>query len=99
MFGKISRLPRDLRDQLHRRLDDGQSENDILPWLNSLPEVQAVLKQFFKGEPISPNNLSQYRQRGFRRWKTLQSASEFLSEEVKSWFKFVTFRDSGSDHL
>ncbi len=66
MTGKITRLPSDLRDQVNRRLADGQPARTILPWLNGLPEVQQLLKEQFHSEPISEQNLSAYRQFGFR---------------------------------
>ena len=79
MRGKISHLPSNIRDQVNRRLDDGQPDSEILPWLNSLPEVQAVLKDRFEGVPISPKNLSEHRKRAFRQWQLEQSASEFVA--------------------
>jgi hypothetical protein len=66
--GKIARLPRAIRDQLNIRLDDGQEADDILPWLNSLPEVQETIATRFNGVPISPQNLSAWRQGGFQEW-------------------------------
>jgi len=66
--GKIARLPRSIRDQLNVRLDDGQDADQILPWLNDLPEVREVLKQHFNGASISPQNLSAWRQGGFNEW-------------------------------
>ena len=80
MTGKISRLPANIREQLNLRLADGQSADLILPWLNSLPEVKAVLDAHFNSQPISDQNLSEYRKRGFRRWETLQSALEFSAD-------------------
>jgi hypothetical protein len=66
--GKIARLPRDIRDQLNTRLDDAQEADDILPWLNSLPKVQEVIAKLFNGVPVSPQNLSAWRQGGFQEW-------------------------------
>jgi hypothetical protein len=66
--GKIARLPRSIRDELNVRLDDGQDADQVLPWLNELPEVRDVLKQHFNGAPISPQNLSGWRQGGFNEW-------------------------------
>jgi hypothetical protein len=80
MPGKISRLPHEIRERLNQRLADGHSATAVLPWLNSLPEVQAVLTAQFAGEPISDNNLSEYRKRGFRKWQTQRAALEFSSE-------------------
>ncbi len=66
--GKIAPLPRAIRDQLNQRLDDGQEAKDLAAWLNSLPEVQAVLAAYFSEQcagatvaglptrgPIKPN--------------------------------------------
>jgi hypothetical protein len=66
--GKIARLPRSIRDQLNVRLDDGQDADQILPWLNDLPEVREVLAKHFNGANISPQNLSGWRQGGFQEW-------------------------------
>src|SRR5438094_278684 len=40
--GKIARLPHTIREQLNRRLQDGELGKPILQWLNSLPEVKAL---------------------------------------------------------
>jgi hypothetical protein len=39
-----------------------------------------MLKQDFHGEPIDEGNLSEYRKRGFRKWKIQRDALEFASE-------------------
>ncbi len=82
MLGKISRLPSDVRDQLNHRLADGQPAAVLLPWLNSLPEVKAILAQYFDAQPISEQNLSDYRTHGFRRWQIRQEALQFAADEV-----------------
>jgi hypothetical protein len=74
--GKIARLPRKIRDQLNRRLDDGESGVRLVEWLNALPEVQQVLKSEFGGRPISEQNLSEWKQRGFREWLRHQEACD-----------------------
>jgi len=58
MTGKISSLPETVRTQLNHRLANGQGADLILPWLNSLPEVKAILDADFSGQPISEQNLS-----------------------------------------
>src|SRR5713101_7111978 len=40
--GKIARLPLAIREQLNRRLQDGEIGRDLVVWLNSAPAVQAV---------------------------------------------------------
>ena len=86
--GKIARLPRDIRNQLNERLDCSEESPQLLQWLNALPEVQKVVKDHFNGVPISPQNLSQWRQGGFQEWLARRDLSEDarevrrLSEEI-----------------
>ncbi len=72
--GKITRLPHEVREQLNRRMKDGEEGKGLIEWLNGLPEVRAVLAEEFDGQPIGPNNLSQYRKRGFWEWVNQQEA-------------------------
>ena len=74
--GKIARLPRTLRDQLNQRLHNGEPGVDLVKWLNSLPEVQALLAEHFNGVPISPQNLSEWNNGGFLDWLTTQDLLE-----------------------
>jgi hypothetical protein len=57
MTGKIARLPLAIRRELQKRLLDGRPAGQLLPWLNGLPEVQAVLAAEFEGRPITKQNL------------------------------------------
>ena len=66
--GKIARLPDDVREQLNQRLLDGQSASAILPWLNDLAPVKEVLAGQFSGEPVTAQNLSNWRIGGFQHW-------------------------------
>src|SRR5262245_34912422 len=77
-IGKIARLPQTIRDQLNHRLADGVRGNTLLNWLNSLPEVQAILAAEFGGQPINKQNLCAWRQRGYRDWLAQQEAQEML---------------------
>lgn len=74
--GKIARLPHPIREQLNRLLLDGRWEKDILPWLNGLPDVRAIVDGIYGGEPISKQNLSNWRRGGFRDWLAQQQALE-----------------------
>jgi hypothetical protein len=80
MLGKLARLPAHLREELNLRLANGEKGNILLPWLNSLPELQAIIQEYFHGEPVSDQNLSDYRQHTFRRWEIRQAALEFSAE-------------------
>jgi hypothetical protein len=70
--GKIARLPRAIRDELNRRLQDAEPGDTLLPWVNGLPEVQAVLTRQFGGAEISKQNLHEWRSGGFAEWQTRQ---------------------------
>jgi hypothetical protein len=77
--GKIARLPRSLRTQLNRRLDNGELGADILQWLNGLEETQHALAFKHGGRPVTEQNLSAWRQSGFVDWKRYQDACEWVS--------------------
>ena len=72
--GKIGRLPAKLREDVCRRLNDGETAPIILAWLNATPEAQDVCLRMFDAEPVSAQNLSAWRAGGFEKWKTEQKA-------------------------
>lgn len=74
--GKIARLPHAIRHELNTRLRDGASGPDILDWLNTLPEVNAILAEQFSGQPINPQNLSEWRLGGYNDWLMQQDQYE-----------------------
>lgn len=76
--GKIARLPRYLREQLNRRLDDGEAGPSLLAWLNDRPDVKAILERDFGGRAINEQNLSDWRQGGFRDWERQQQACDHV---------------------
>ncbi len=78
--GKIARLPRGIRDEVNRRLDDGEQGIKIVEWLNSLPEVKEVMDACFSGNPISEVNLTKWKQGGFLEWKTHQETVAGLAK-------------------
>ena len=79
-IGKIARLPRALREQINHRLEEGEPGVDIVAWLNALPEVQAVLQAEFAGRPIKEQNLSEWKQGGYRDWQKHQEALALACE-------------------
>lgn len=93
--GKIARLPKYVRDQLNQRLDDGQSANEILRWLNQLPECREMLDEKFDSRPITRQNLSQWKQGGYQTWLRVEETRE----QVQSLFEHaqdLETDDSGS---
>ena len=67
--GKIAHLPHQIQLELNQRLERGDDTQDILDWLNSEPDVLAVLEDFFREVPISKQNLHQWRKGGFREYQ------------------------------
>ena len=72
--GKIARLPRAIREELNKRLDDNELGIRLLDWLNSLPEVQRVLARDFAARPVNKVNLSAWRSGGFQDWLSRRQA-------------------------
>jgi hypothetical protein len=86
--GKIARLPLAVRQELNRRLDEGEQGKKLVAWLNGLPEVQAILAAEFDGKPIREQNLSEWKQGGYRDWLAKQEAlevAERLGEDATEW--------------
>jgi len=67
-LSKIARLPAKTREELNRRLHDGELSRTILPWVNSLPKTQKVMAELFNGKPITHQNLSEWRRAGYQDW-------------------------------
>ena len=66
--GKIARLPAPIREEVCQRLFNGEPGSKILSWLHELPDVLRVLDEHFHEEPISPQNLSEWRKGGYQEW-------------------------------
>ena len=64
--GKIASLPQAIRNEVNRRLDDAELSSDILAWLNAEPGVRAVLDQRWRGQPIQPGSLNEWRRGGYQ---------------------------------
>jgi hypothetical protein len=77
-IGKIARLPRHIRDQLNRRLDDGEQGARLVAWLNQLDEVHEVLQEDFGSRPITEQNVSDWKQGGFLEWQQHQQTCEWV---------------------
>jgi hypothetical protein len=74
--GKIARLPQPIREQINRRLQNGEEGKQIAEWLNTLPEVAALMTAEFDGQPINEPNLSHWKLGGYRDWEEQQVALE-----------------------
>lgn len=81
--GKIARLPRAIRDELNRRLDEGEPGRRLVEWLNALPAVQTVLAADFGGRPVNEQNLSDWKLGGFEDWRRHQEARAWVAQLVE----------------
>jgi len=66
--GKIANLPSEIRDELNYRINEGEEGVQLVAWLNAKPEVVEVIHERFDGLPISEQNLSEWRKRGYKKW-------------------------------
>jgi hypothetical protein len=76
--GKIARLSVHIRNELNGRLQDGEPGTNLVEWLNGQPAVRASLKEYFGGVLISLQNLSEWRQGGYKDWLRLEAARDFI---------------------
>ena len=81
-LSKISRLPRSVRDDLNRRLDDGERGAAITTWLNAVPAVKKIIDRDYEGVPVSDQNLSVWRETGFFRYQEENTRLHELKERV-----------------
>lgn len=81
--GKIGRLPLAIRDEVNRRLRNNEPGPKIIAWLHAQPEVLAVLDEHFAEQPISPQNLSEWRQGGYGEWLAQQEKVAQIGELAK----------------
>ncbi|HRI81625.1 MAG TPA: hypothetical protein PLF88_04255 [Opitutaceae bacterium] len=85
--GKIARCPLHIREEVNRRLLDGQSGPTILKWLNSQEAVLKVLDEHFNEEPVSAQNLTEWRQGGYldfkRRLEQIERTKQLSGYAVK----------------
>ena len=87
-IGKISRLSPQTREQLNLRIENDQPAKLILDWLNTLPETQSIIAAEFEGRSITKQNLSEWKQGGYRDWQAQQEALEVaarLGEDAAEW--------------
>jgi hypothetical protein len=92
-IGKIGRLPKCTRDELGQRIEDGKLGKELVKWLNGLPDVKRVLKDYFGGRPITEQNLSEWKQGGHQDWLRHQETRGFVqhlhekAEELKVYYE------------
>jgi len=97
--GKIARLPHAIRDELNRRLNDGEPGTALLRWLNNHPDVKAVLAAHFDGRPISHANLTAWKQGAFLVWQARRDLFDELQSTVGDTAKLAESCDSVINHV
>ena len=81
MHGKINRLAAQIRDEVCERLYNGQTADTVLAWLNALPETTRMLTALFDGQPITAQNLSNFKSsKYFTAWVDDQRKTESLKD-------------------
>jgi hypothetical protein len=88
-----------VREELNRRLRDGEQGKQLVAWLNSLPETQSMLGQEFSGRPISEQNLSEWKRGGYQEWLTHQEALERVRNLATDASELTVAGGALGDHL
>jgi hypothetical protein len=88
-IGKIARLPAKVREELNHRLQNGETGSVILPWLNALPAVQAVLASHFGAGPVNHQNLTNWRQGAYQHWLKQQACEDLVRELAENAGEFA----------
>ena len=87
--GKIGSLPAHLREEVNRRLHDGKTGREICDWLNSVPEVLVILDERWGEQPITPQNLSEWKAGGYQIWLRNREKGEHL-RKLTDWAYTLT---------
>ena len=61
-------MPKSIRDDLGRRIEDGEPGKELVKWLNGEPRVQEIVKKQFGGRAVTEQNLSEWKQGGHLEW-------------------------------
>ncbi|MGB8355628.1 MAG: hypothetical protein WCD79_17145 [Chthoniobacteraceae bacterium] len=97
--GKIAKLPPQIREQLNRRLQTGEQGRTLVEWLNSIPEVRAIIAQEFAGKQIREQNLSEWRKRGYREWHEQHQTVETIRSVITGTTELQQTRAKIADNI
>ena len=93
--GKIARLPKEIREQLNRRLENGHTARTILPWLNALPETKQILTEQFESKPIRAQNLSEWKKGGYQDWLQQQERIDWFDHFCENEVELAKHENCG----
>jgi hypothetical protein len=78
--GFCVKVPKAIRDELNRRLQNGERARSLVAWLNSHPDVQPVIAAEFGGKPVREQNLSEWRNGGYQQFLQQQEVLEMARQ-------------------
>jgi hypothetical protein len=88
-------LPESVREELNKRLRNGELGAQLLPWLNGLEETRRVCGEFFGGAEINGQNLSDWRAGGYEEWSEKQDKT-YRVKELASFAAGLARANGGS---
>jgi hypothetical protein len=97
--GKIARLPREIREELNRRLSENEPGGSLLGWLNDLPALKDILARQFGGAALTKQNLYEWRLGGFAEWQARREIIEDTRELAADAKEVNTAGGKITDHL
>jgi len=100
--GKIARLSLDVRNELNRRIENGEQGTRLVAWLNGDVRVKRVLAEQFDARAINDQNLSDWKAGGYQDWREqerererIRSLTENLGELANSgWTRNASMIDN-----
>jgi hypothetical protein len=99
-MARNGKIPREIRDELNRRMQNGGQGGPLLAWLNGLPQVTNILARDFGGVAISKQNLCEWRAGGFAEWQARQEALHQARELAADAGEITAATDGKlTDHL
>ena len=83
--GKMARLPLGIRQELNRRLQQGEAAAPLAEWLNGLPETQTALARDLGGPKVTIKNVAEWARGGFRDWQAKHDSERKIVQQFLAW--------------
>jgi hypothetical protein len=84
---KIGRLPRGVREELNRRLQQREPGAHLAKWLNGLPEAQSAPPGNPGCAKVTVGDLADWKKGGFRDWEARQERRRNIARHCLNWAK------------
>jgi hypothetical protein len=82
--GKIGPLPPGIREELNRRLQNGEAPAGLADWLNG-PVAQAALSGARGQQKVTLQDLAAWEKGGFRRWQVKKDTETKIAQQCRVW--------------